>query len=611
MRGLCGWFGPGPGEPPEAVLARMQRVAPGGTARTLALPGIGLGTQGDAAPPRWRHEDGFVIAVAGHPRWRGEAPSAEAPRADDLAALAHALRLRGAQAFSHLGGDFALAAWDERTRRGWLAVDRIGVHALVYGRAGANLVFASTLDALAGFPGIDRTLSRQGLFDYLYFHVCPGPGTIFEGLKRLPAGHAIEFGPNGADEPRPWWTMRFEEDHHAALESQEARFLDLTRAAVAEAAEGVATGAFLSGGTDSSTVSGMLGKVQPRPARAFSIGFDAEGFDEMAYARIAAKHFGCEHHEYYVTPADVVDAVPRIAAAYDQPFGNASAIPTYFCARMAREHGIERLLAGDGGDELWGGNERYGKQYLFGLYHRLPAALRTAVIEPLLMGTPGLARVPPLRKLRRYVEQARPPMPQRYQSYNLLDYLGRQSVLAPEFLAAVDGEHPLAMMIATHAPHRQASLVNQMLAIDLRFILADGDLPKVTRMCELAGVDVAFPLLDDRLIELSGTLRADLKLRRTQLRWFFKHALRDFLPPAVITKHKHGFGLPVGAWIVGHGPLHKLAVDSIALLRGRGIVRSEFVDDLFKHRLKEHAGYFGTMVWILMMLGLWLDSRRL
>jgi asparagine synthase (glutamine-hydrolysing) len=166
-------------------------------------------------------------------------------------------------------------------------------------------------------------------------------------------------------------------------------------------------------------------------------------------------------------------------------------------------------------------------------------------------------------------------------------------------------------MIDSHTPYTGASLVNQMLAIDLRFILADGDLPKVTRMCELAGVDVSFPLLDDRLIEFSQKLPSDMKLRGTKLRWFFKQALKDFLPPAVITKKKHGFGLPVGAWLTTHKPLYDLAADSAALLRHRGIVQPRFIDDLFSNKLREHPAYFGNMVWVLMMLGLWLDSRKI
>ena len=184
-------------------------------------------------------------------------------------------------------------------------------------------------------------------------------------------------------------------------------------------------------------------------------------------------------------------------------------------------------------------------------------------------------------------------------------------MFAPGFLAGVDQGHPLALLIDAHKPYAHVDLIDQMLAIDLRFILADGDLPKVTQMCAMAGVDVTFPLLDDRVVAFSSILTAKQKLRGSQLRWFFKHALRTFLPPAVLTKQKHGFGLPVGAWLVGHKPLLELAGDSIAGLRQRGIVQPRFLDELFSARLREHAPFFGNMIWVLMMLGIWLESRGL
>lgn len=606
MKGLCGWFSLDPRVDASAALAAMlaaSRVDTAG-ASTATAAHAAMAAYGDGALLRLVEEDGLTLVVDGHPRLSEGAPG-------DLRALAAALRRDGPLALRRVGGDFAIAAWDRQRGQGLLAVDRIGVRRIVYARTGDRLAFASTLDAVAGSPGMPRELSAQALFDYTYFHVCPGPDTVLRGTHRLAPGHCIEFGAATDATPKPYWSMHFEEARRPPTEALESEFLALLRQSVADARGDVACGAFLSGGTDSSTVSGMLGEVDGHPAQTFSIGFDVAGYDEMSYARIAARHYGCKHHEYYVTPKDVVDAVPMIAASYDQPFGNASAIPTFYCAKLARQHGMTRLLAGDGGDELFGGNERYSKYHLLSLYHRVPAALRRGLIEPLLLSTSLPGRLPLLRKLRSYVDQARPPMPHRYQSYNLLLHLGIPEVFTPEFLDGVRTDHPQALLVDAYAPFHDASPINQMLGIDLRFTLADSDLPKVTHMCEMAGMDVAFPLLDDRLVEFSARLPADYKLRGTQLRWFFKHALRNFLPREVITKQKHGFGLPVGAWLVEHKPLNDLACDSIALLRDRGIVRAGFVDELMQRRLKEHAPYYGTMAWVLMMLGLWLESRGL
>lgn len=607
MTAICGTFSTQPvGDAVNIVRSMLAAGATPacGVARSVARAGscaLGAGAQ-----HRLVEHQGILLAFTGHPRLRAAHGGDH-----DAVSIAAAIAERGTDALSALGGDFALAAWDASKQRGLLAVDRIGIRQLVYADTGRSIAFASTLDALLRHPLVPRELSNQALFDYLHFHVCPGPQTIYRGLSRVPAGHYIEFGTSTDPQPRPYWTLRFDEDGTQDFESLRSRFRAMLRAAVTSAATDAASGAFLSGGTDSSTVSGMLALASDSRAKTFSIGFDAAGYDEMHYARIAARHFDCEHHEYYVTPEDVVAAVPKIAAHCDQPFGNASAVAVYYCARLAREHGVERLLAGDGGDELFGGNERYAKQHLLAYYHRIPRAVRAWLFEPLVLSTPVFKALPGLRKLHSYVEQASPPMPQRYESRALLTYLKAENVLSGEFLASIDRDHPHSLMREAHAPFADCSLINQMLGIDVRFTLADNDLPKVTRMCALAGVDVAFPLLQEDLVEFSARLPAAMKLRGTQLRWFFKEALRDFLPPQVITKTKHGFGLPVGVWLMQHRPLLELASSAIDSLRPRGIVRPAFIDDLRQRLLPAHPAYYGTMMWVLMMLALWLDARRL
>src|SRR5262249_53330736 len=271
-------------------------------------------------------------------------------------------------------------------------------------------------------------------------------------------------------------------------------FLSVLRGAVSDAAQGGAVGTFLSGGTDSSTVAGILGEVTGQPARTYSIGFEAQGYDEMAYARIAARHFGTLHHEYYVTPADVVSSVPRIAEVHDQPFGNSSAVPSYLCAKLAKDDGVDILLGGDGGDELFGGNARYATQYLYSLYSDLPRLLRKGLLEPLAFLVPeiGIAG-----KVQRYVRNASLPMPARYDHSNRLERLGASNVFTPEFLGSVNGEEPRAVQGLIYDNSHAQSLINRMLALDLKFTLADNDLPKVARACELAGLVVRFPLLDD------------------------------------------------------------------------------------------------------------------
>jgi len=609
MSGICGWTGWG-GEDAGAALARMLAgisEADGNERAERLMPDVGLGA-------RWRGGAGcivedarHVLAIVGHPRWTNSGIGAESVEKVGRRLL-NAIVADGPSALGFLAGDFALALVERDSGATLLAVDRIGIRTLCYQTIGTALLFGSTLDAIGAHPDALRTLNLQAVYDFVYFHMIPGPETVFRDQLRLLPGHYLQFSA-GKVHAKPYWRMHFEENDAQAVEHYKQDFLDALHEATARCSAGESCGAFLSGGTDSSTITGMLGAVTGKVAKTYSIGFDAAGYDEMEYARIAARHFRADHHEYYVTPADVVDAIPKIAAAYDQPFGNASAVPTYYCARLASRDGVHRLLGGDGGDELFGGNARYAKQRQLAMYDHIPSVLRRGVLEPLLLRAAPLEHIPLARKARSYVAQARVPMPARYESYNLLDRIGPANVFTDQLLAEIDTRHPHRVLEEAFAAYRGDSLINQMLGIDLKLTLADNDLPKVTRMCELAGVDVTFPMLDEDVVALSARLPSELKLKGKQLRYFFKEALRDFLPREIITKEKHGFGLPVGKWLTEYEPLREIAVSCVEELRTKQIIRPEFIDFLGSRALREHSAYYGTMLWVLMTLSLWMRQR--
>ncbi len=609
MTGLCGWIG-GHVEQADEVLQRMGNPLcrfDGTRLSKRANASASMAAAGNDKTSRIIEEGGLQLALFGHPRWEESNT-----RFTDINAVCRAFlsayRKRGSDALSAIKGDFSLALIDRDNQEALLAIDHIGIRNMTYQHNGESLIFGSTADALSAHPEVRREVDSQGIYNYVYFHMVPGPATIFHGQKRLQPGHYLHFK-QGRITTQPYWTMAFSEGRQGDVRHYKEHFMLSLREGVATTTNYEQCGAFLSGGTDSSTVAGLLSLQYGKGARTYSIGFDAAGFDEMEYARLASRHFKTEHHEYYVTPDDVVEAIPAIADVYDQPFGNASAIPTYFCAKMAKADGISRLLGGDGGDELFGGNARYAKQYQLSLYHKIPPALRRRVIEKIVYGLPGANRLSLIRKARSYIEQATLPMPARYEAYNLLERLGAANVFTADFLASIDPGNPLALIGETYNSAQAQSLINHMLAVDLKFTLADNDLPKVTRMCELAGVDVAFPLLHESVVEFSATLPPHLKLKGTKLRYFFKEALRGFLPNEIINKQKHGFGLPVGDWLQNHPALRELAGDSLQRLRSRNIVRPDFIDSLLSDHMQTHAGYYGTMVWILMMLELWFEKH--
>jgi asparagine synthase (glutamine-hydrolysing) len=551
-----------------------------------------------------------IPLLLGMPKFLDPAIAALACEAGPLAAW-RALFARGAgaeaasaaaTAAATVTGDFAVAITDA-SDRSFLAVDRFAIRSLCYRIVDGRLRVAERADDLADSePAIDP----QAIFDYLYFHAIPSPRTVFAGVYRLPPGYCAVFDAGRLTVMR-YWTPRFEAARPAKnFDAWRTEFRGLLRDAVAAQLGRGKAACFLSGGTDSSTVAGMIGEASGRAAATYSIGFDADGYDEMAYARLAARHFGTEHHEYYVTPDDLVRSIGSVASSYDQPFGNSSALPAYYCARMARDDGVERILAGDGGDELFGGNTRYAKQRVFNAYGAVPEGLRRGLVEP-LFGVGALRSVPILRKVSSYVDQARQPMPLRMQTYNLLSRLGVARVLTPGFLGAIDADDPTRQQAATWSHAETSSQLNRQLAFDWRYTLAETDLPKVCGTTRLAGLEVGFPMLDARLVDFSLQLPEAYKLRGLKLRWFFKEALRGFLPDQILTKKKQGFGLPFGVWATRHAGLARLAADSLGSLAERGIVQPAFIRALLDRHLAEHPGYYGEMVWILMMLEQWLQ----
>ena len=601
VRGICGWIG----GPPigEQVLSAMLECLPSGQ-RAASHVGDRCGL---AASDRWEigKAGPVVVAICGRPDWTRLVEAAPAARAP-VDALAAAYRASGTRCLERLGGSFALAAVDESSGAALLAIDRIGQQPLFYTTVGGNLVFSTTADGLRGHPDVRLAVSPQGIYDYLYCHMLPSPASVYTDVCKLPAGHCL-VGRDGAWQVVNYWLPQFRERLDVPVETAHRQMMTVIRDAVRAHAASDAVGAFLSGGLDSSTVSGVLAEVRPGAAHTFSIGFNVPAYDESGYARIAAEHFRTLAHTYYVTEQDVLDAIPAIAAAYDEPFGNSSVLPAYFCARLAREHGITHLLGGDGGDELFAGNERYAKQAVFEHYQRLPGWLRQHALEPLLDRLPD--RVLPIRKAQSYVRQANVPLPDRLQTYNYLNRFPAEQIFEADVLAAIDPDQPRNFERDTYRRPAGASALNRMLYLDWQITLADNDLRKVTRACELAGVEVSYPLLDDAVVDFSTLVPSAEKIRHGRLRHFYKEATKDFLPTAIIEKKKHGFGLPFGVWLVEHQGLRQLARDSLGALKQRRLLRADFIDRALALHAQEHASYYGELVWVLMVLELWLAAH--
>jgi asparagine synthase (glutamine-hydrolysing) len=364
------------------------------------------------------------------------------------------------------------------------------------------------------------------------------------------------------------------------------------------------TGAYLSGGTDSSSVVAFMSERFSKP-QSCSMSFPVTGYNEIEYARTTARRFQSRHHELCMSPQDAIDAIPLVMDYYDEPFANSSALASYHCALLARRNGLDTLLAGDGGDELFAGNERYASDKRFSVYQSVPRWLRTGFLEPLANLAP--ANESWISLPRRYMRRANIPNPARIFSYSVFLSGNPMEIFEDGFLKQAPSEGWMAIANSHFQEAKASSELNRLMHLDIKIILADNDLRKVSGTAEMAGVRVRYPLLDRRLAEFSGTIPTCLKLKGSEKRYIFKQAMTGILPEEVLFKKKHGFGVPIGDWFLHDPKLKSLAQDVLSdpRTRQRGYFRSDFYERVVDLHRRDHAAYYGEVIWYLVALELW------
>ncbi len=617
MTGLCGWLTAGPPgvARPEDVLSAMVAGLPafGADNGHYHVEPAAIGSSAHAAIHAHGNgadvarSDDLIVGIEGYPRWTVPALAKRAEDVGHADALLNGMEQYGLAVLDHLRGQFAIAIVERRSSRLTLAVDRLGVSSLCWAAVGNGLVFGATTSSVRAHPAVSTSISFQSIHDFFCVDVVMAPATIYAEISKLLPAQRLTFEA-GRVQREFYWQMPYRTDGPRDVTGLSEELHRLLRQAVRrclDAEDPGAVGAFLSGGLDSSTVAGLLAEEGGRGAKTFTIGFDENAFDEMEYARCATEHFGTEQHQYTLTADDAVALLPRLAEAYDEPFANSSAVPAYYCARMARDLGTDCLLAGDGGDELFGGNKRYVHQKIFNSYQHLPEVLRKRLVEPVAFAVDS---VPYLLKLARFIRTSNEPMPERMRTDDPFRKIDRGDVLTGELLAAVD--HAAIDNAEREVFERTAStdIVQRMMHLDLQITLADNDLRKVSRMCMLADIGVRYPLLDDDLVEFSARVPPEVMIRRFKLRSFYKAALSGWLPQKIIDKKKHGFGMPYDDWPRTNPQFRELSHDCCRTFRDRGYLRPEFVDRLDPTVGGEDVPKLKGMLWSILVLELWLRA---
>src|SRR2546425_2071586 len=519
--------------------------------------------------------------------------------------IARLYLVRGEEFLKLLHGGFALALWDDRARRLLLAIDRMGIRGLYFRREDDRLLFASRASAIRAVQHGPVEVNPSAVLQFLLFSAVPAPLAIDRGLEKLEPGTLVAFE-HGTLFRQRYWDLEYPENKDRSVAHWSGELREGMRTAVHHHLEGCSqqdTGCYLSGGTDSSSVVAFVSEKH-RPAQSFSIAFEEAGFSEIEFARTTVRRFQTNHHEKRLTPQDATGALEKIIAYYDEPFANSSTVGSYHCALLAQQSGVGTLLAGDGGDELFGGNARYAQDKYFAIYHLLPDWLRRRVVEPIVGLLP--LNESKLSLPRKYVRRANIPNPRRILSYGFFLSLPPQEIFEADFLQQVGPESWLAIPKAHFSHAKASSELNRILYLDMKMTLADNDLRKVSGTAELAGVRVRYPLLDDRLAELSGRIPATLKLKGFEKRYIFKRAMKGILPEKVLYKKKHGFGVPVALWLLQDRRMRELTQDLMhdSRTRQRGYFCTGFFDRLTSLH-KEQPNYYGEIVWYVLALELW------
>ncbi|MBN1559670.1 hypothetical protein JW998_05430 [candidate division KSB1 bacterium] len=551
-----------------------------------------------------------LVAVADIYNAAELAPEYDGEKSEIGKVLAACYKKNGREWAVKIRGNFAIILFDVKKNQMIAITDRFGVRPLVWHKRGNTFYFASRMNAIAELVR-PLDVNNAAVYAYIQLEMIPAPMTIYKNVHKLEPGYQMCARQDSYDIDHYWDISnqpKLQNKDEIAEHVYEtlSKAVDLTRNGVKNQAE---LGCFLSGGTDSSTICGLLSRLNGDKVKAYSIGFPENGYDEMMYARIAAKAFHLDHNEYYVKPADVMHAFPKLLHAYDEPYGNSSIIPAYFCALNARESGVTCMLAGDGGDEIFGGNQRYSEQQVFRNYFKLPGLVRRSLLEPLLLNR--LERLPLtlFQKAGSYIRRAKMGEVERIDSYR---YVQDEELFDPAFLDSNMMKETANIAESHFARLKDAELLDRHLYLDMKMTITDNDLVKVTRMTELAGVHVRYPMLDHPLVDLAFRIPTSLKLKGTYgLRYIFKYAFRDLLPVEIIQKKKHGFGLPISEWLRKQPDVQDFARDLLFSRDHlqRGYVKPDFVEKLWRLHLQDNTPYYGTILWKLIMLEAWHQSH--
>ncbi|NOT60957.1 MAG: amidotransferase 1, exosortase A system-associated [Acidobacteria bacterium] len=526
----------------------------------------------------------------------------------DTETIVHLYEEFGEQCVAMLRGMFALAIWDSRKQTMLLARDRVGKKPLYYADTQGVLAFGSELKCLLQHPLVPRELNREAVADYFTYYYVPAPKTIFKAARKLRAGHYLIVTPSGLREQQ-YWDIDFSHVEERSEEEWTGQLIDALREAVdVRLMSEVPLGAFLSGGVDSSTVVKLMSDLTQQPVVTASIGFSAEKYSEANDARRFAESLNADHHERIVTPR-AVEVIEKLAWHYDEPFADASAVPTFYVSQAAREF-VTVALSGDGGDESFAGYRRYAFDAAENRVRAfVPAALRQPVFGAMAAVYPKADWLPqPLRAKSTFKNLSLDPARGYFTSVYGALAQQRSALLANDLQRELTGYDPFNVFDEHYARATTTDPVARAQYVDIKTYLTDDILVKVDRASMAVSLEVRCPLLDHKVMELAARMPTSLKLRNGAGKYIFKRAVSRILPPDILTRRKQGFVLPAAEWLRGEmRPLAESLLFDASMKDG--LLNAAHVQQLWQAHQSGLRDQSRTL-WTILMFRLWQRTFR-
>jgi asparagine synthase (glutamine-hydrolysing) len=517
----------------------------------------------------------------------------------DAEVVVHLYEDDGPACVDRLNGMFAFAIWDEAERRLLLARDRFGKKPLYYAEVDRGLIFGSELKSLLRHPRCPHELDLESLSAYLAVEYVPTPRSIFEGARKLPAGHRLLWQGGRIDIQR-YWELSFGDGETR----RDEEYVDEFRALLGDAVRrrlvsDVPLGAFLSGGIDSSSVVAFMAEALPAGAvKTFSIGFGERSFDESVHARRVAERFGTDHHEEVFTAGAMAELLPEVADVLDEPFADASILPTYLLSRFTREH-VTVALGGDGSDELLAGYPTFAADRAARIY-KMPRLLHERIVLPLADRLPvSTANFSFDFKLKRFLRGAGSPDDVRHPTW-----LGSFTPAEQESLLVQSSGDPFETLRERYAEAPTSERLERLIYLYATTYLQDDILVKVDRASMACSLEVRAPFLDVELVEFLGRVPPRLKLHRFDTKHLLKRALADTLPAGIAGRAKKGFGVPIAEWLKGE--LREALEDELSpeRLRRQGLFEPVAVQRLLTEHMTGRRDHRKPL-WTLFVFQLW------